>query len=54
MGGNRLHPLVNVFDIVPKENGLYDFVLPNGHYIVLRHIRDNWFRALVELGLESG
>lgn len=49
IGENRLHPPVNVFDIVPKENGLYGlyaFVLPNGHYIVLRHIRDNWFSAL--------
>jgi hypothetical protein len=46
IGENRLHPPVDVFDIIPKENGLYAFVLPNGHYIVLRHIRDNWFRAL--------
>ena len=45
-GAIRLDPPIAVFNIVPKEDGLYAFVLPNGHYIVLRHIRDNWFRAL--------
>jgi hypothetical protein len=45
-GAIRLDPPIDVFDIVPKEDGLYAFILPYGHYIVLRHIRDNWFRAL--------
>src|SRR5688572_5007542 len=38
-GMTKLDPAVNVYDIVPKGRNIYALVLPNGHYIVLRHLR---------------
>ncbi|RGB35947.1 hypothetical protein C1646_758720 [Rhizophagus diaphanus] len=35
----KLHPAVSVDDIVPKGLNMYALILPNGQYLILRHIR---------------
>ena len=52
-GMTKLDPAVNIYDIVPKGHNIYALVLPNGYYIVLRHLRDNWFRALAFFAVHS-
>lgn len=45
-GQTKLRPAVNVYNIVPKGLNMYALILPNGHYLILRHIRGRWFRCL--------
>ncbi|GET03226.1 hypothetical protein GLOIN_2v1551446 [Rhizophagus clarus] len=45
-GETKLHPVVNVYDIVPKGLNLYALVLPNKQYLILQHVRGRWFRSL--------
>ncbi|EXX58247.1 hypothetical protein RirG_199790 [Rhizophagus irregularis DAOM 197198w] len=42
----KLHPAVSVHDIVPKGLNMYALILPDGQYLILRHIRGRWFRCL--------
>ncbi|RHZ82685.1 hypothetical protein Glove_105g5 [Diversispora epigaea] len=45
-GETKLRPAINIHDIVPKGHYIYALVLTNGQYVMLRHIRGRWFRAL--------
>lgn len=37
---------LDIYNIVPKESYMYAMILPNGHYLMLRHIVGRWFRGL--------
>lgn len=38
--------IIDIGDIVPKESYIYAMILPNNHYLMLRHIVGIWFRCL--------
>lgn len=52
-GMTKLNPAVKVYDIVPKGHNIYALVLPNGHYIILRHLRGKWLKALAFFTVHS-
>uniref|UniRef100_U9TGA3 Uncharacterized protein n=1 Tax=Rhizophagus irregularis (strain DAOM 181602 / DAOM 197198 / MUCL 43194) TaxID=747089 RepID=U9TGA3_RHIID len=45
----KLHPAVSVHDIVPKGLNMYALILPDGQYLILRHIRGRWFSVISPL-----
>jgi hypothetical protein len=45
-GEIRLSPSVDIYDIVPKGSYMYALVLPRGQYLMLRHLREEWFRCI--------
>ncbi|RIA96087.1 hypothetical protein C1645_733574 [Glomus cerebriforme] len=42
----KLNSVINVYDIISKRHNIYALVLSNGQYVILRHLRDIWFRVL--------
>ncbi|GES85137.1 hypothetical protein GLOIN_2v1488768 [Rhizophagus clarus] len=41
-----LNDVVGLYIKVPKDSYMYAFVLPRGQYLMLRHLREEWFRCI--------
>src|SRR4051794_4223259 len=44
--GKKLWEKINVYGVIPKCYNIYVYVLPEGQYVLLYHIRSRWFRSL--------
>lgn len=39
-------PTITNYHIVPKGSYMYTLYLPNNHFLILRHLKGRWYRAL--------
>ncbi|PKC02175.1 hypothetical protein RhiirA5_402507 [Rhizophagus irregularis] len=42
-------PNIGPYNVVPKESYIYALTLQNNHFLMLRHIKERWFRCLAYL-----